>query len=386
MNFAVICMFCSLATILYSIFAPLVGFSSSNENSKPVVYSTNQLIPLNQFSRVPPSTVYDSQWFKQDYLDPFDLMNPFSKHCQLCKFSIRNDQPNSSPRDAILSAMFSAIAGLLPFVRTLRTTGSKAHVFLFTDNKGKSMLTQDELMLLDKCSIFIINTGTFHLEWKRFLILRYPLFYDFLYYRVHLMDRVIIVDLFDTVFQGDPFTSSFHNDTFYFAKENITIDQCWMNSMWAKRAAPDLYDEIKNNTIVNSGLFMGGIIPVLHFLDIYMTLYDTFTLNDVNAPDQGYFLFATYHIVVKSPRIKVRFLSSFDGVVVFENYAEKSRFVFGDFKPRNSSIYPRILHQYDKNSELRISVYYACPKGFLNTSTYIRQHQEVKQDDVNDND
>ena len=328
----------------------------------------------NKIKRIPPSYNYqDSKWYLHGNLDPYEIFNPSFKKCLLCNFDARNYNSDSTPRDAIFTFMFNEIAGLLPFTRSLRTTGSRCHAFIFSDDASLSKITQDELMVLDRCAITLVDTGYFDSkDWKQIVLLKYPVFFDFLFMRRNLIDRVIIVDLYDSVFQGDPFTSDFKKDTFYFVAENSSIENCWINNMWLQQAAPDSYEEIKNNKILNSGLFMGGTLQVLRFLDLYLTFYENKDKTNL-APDQGYFNFVAYTIVLKDYTFKTKVLTENDGVIVMGYFQEShTKLIFGNFKPKLATIYPRIIHQYDTRSELSASVLHACPKGKLNASNYIR--------------
>ncbi|OHS94984.1 hypothetical protein TRFO_38794 [Tritrichomonas foetus] len=373
-----IVLFSAFFALTLSIFSPLLYQITSSTTPKPstfwaVLPDTNEPIS-NDLQRIPPSTVYQNkEWYKEGNLDPYEIYNPYLQKCLLCNFNVRNLNSDSTTRDAIFSFMFSEIAGILPFTRSLRTTGSNCRVFIFADDNSMSKITEDELMVLDRCSITLIKTGfSKHMAWTQIVLLRYPVFYDFLFLRRYLIDRVIIVDMYDSVFQGDPFTTDFQKDTFYFVEENSSIENCWINALWLQQAAPDSYEIIKKNKILNSGLFMGGTMQVLKFLDIYLTFYENKDQNST-APDQGYFNFVAYTKVLNDPSMKTKILTGNDGVIVLSYFQEsQTKLIFGNFKPKNAVIYPRILHQYDTRSEFRVSVFYACPKGRLNTSTYIR--------------
>lgn len=248
-----------------------------------------------------------------------------------------------------------------------------------------SKITKDELMVLDQCSITLVKTGHSYsnLKLTRLILMRYPVFYDYLFVRRHLIDRVIIADLYDTVFQGDPFTASFDSDYFYFAEESTTIENCWINKLWLQQAVPDSFEKIKHHKVLNAGLFQGGTIPVLKFLDVYLSFYESQLMN-MTAPDQGYFNYIAYTQIMNNNHFNVKVLNGNDGIIVLSYFQEKeTKLVLGNFKPKASKIYPRILHQYDTRREFRVSVLYACPKGKLNTSTYIRglqKHAESEEE------
>lgn len=93
-----------------SFYTPLVFWSAD--------YGSLKADAALDLHRVPPSMNYSTQnkdWYFYGNLDPFESYNPYQKKCLLCHFTVRNVDPNSTPRDVIFSFMFSDIAGLLPF-------------------------------------------------------------------------------------------------------------------------------------------------------------------------------------------------------------------------------------------------------------------------------
>ena len=102
----------------------------------------------------------------------------------------------------------------------------------------------------------------------------------------------------------------------------------------------------------------------------------------MTAPDQGYFNYVAYTIILKNESFKAKILKGNDGIIVLSYFQEKeTKFVLGNFKPKMASVYPLIIHQYDTRSEFRVSVLFACPKGKLNTSTYIRGLDQITNEE-----
>jgi hypothetical protein len=232
-------------------------------------------------------------------------------------------------------------------------------------------MTDDEISLMGNCSVAIVNTGDYTSRpWKDIAFLRYPIFYDFLYVRMDLIDRVVAVDLYDTVFQADPFTTDFETDKLYFVRENRTIASCFLNSLWLKQFSSDDYERLKDNDVLSAGVFMGGIVPMLQFLDVYHR-NETASLR---APDAGYFVYMAYGFILQAVKVTTRVLTEADGVIVMHYFEDAgAKLAFGDLIPPAATRYPAIVHQYDKWTTLSNSVLNACPKGRLKTSVYIRQ-------------
>lgn len=377
-----------IVTITVAVLIPLTIPVRDEENEDPeVIWSSisdsNITNGLNSSEiHKPPSALYDIDWYSDNYTDPFEFSRSALGLCPLCKFKVRNYKANSTPRDVLLTFVIGDVVGVLPFIRSLRTTGSSCTVFLFTDSVAREKMTQDEISVLENCSVNIINTGNYsRMSTTEIAFLRYPIFYDFLYTRRHLIDRVIAVDLYDTVFQGDPFTEDLDKNVLYFVSENATVAECYLSSIWLKQTSEEVYEKLKNKHILTAGVLIGGIVPMLQFLDTYHN-----ATRPPKAPDQGYFVYMAYEFMNESTNVMTRICDEKDGVIVLHYFNEvKRNFVFGDFKSSSSPMYPMIIHQYDKLPVLAKSVANSCPKGKLKTSQYIRQLPDDEPQEVENN-
>ena len=88
-------------------------------------------------------------------LQPKELEN-----CPNCSNTAPKSK-NSSERDCIVSVSFQDVSNIFPFCRSLRSTGSKASVFLLFDDVAYHKLTKDTKQLLKNCSIYCYNVGYF---------------------------------------------------------------------------------------------------------------------------------------------------------------------------------------------------------------------------------
>jgi hypothetical protein len=95
-------------------------------------------------------------------------------------------------------------------------------VVIFTDS---TVYTSAPFIgFLSGCGVTVINIGTLFSNQRNYLfMLRNSACYDFLRIREGLFDRVILFDLFDTVFQGDPFTVEIIRDIIAFSTETAVI-------------------------------------------------------------------------------------------------------------------------------------------------------------------
>jgi len=102
-------------------------------------------------------------------------------------------------------------------------------MILFSENdKNKS----------HKCDLeFVIVPNLKIRTFKQLSAYRHVIQYDFLMKNYHLYDRVILNDLFDMEYCGDPFSSDIDDYKYlYFSEENQRIIDCKTNHKWAEDA------------------------------------------------------------------------------------------------------------------------------------------------------
>lgn len=133
--------------------------------------------------------------------------------CKLCSFVVRQNKPNSTPRDVIIAASVGKAVNIVVFLKSLRTTGSKAQCVFLVDSVAFRNISSLTKKIVEQCGGRIIDCGDVPYN-KPFdgHNYCYILALSFLTVNRNTFDRVIICDMFDTVFQGDPFTQQFSSD------------------------------------------------------------------------------------------------------------------------------------------------------------------------------
>ncbi|EAY17525.1 hypothetical protein TVAG_453530 [Trichomonas vaginalis G3] len=143
-----------------------------------------------------------------------------SLNCNHCNFTVRNSKSNSTPRDLILAGSTKKVENINLFLRTLRHTGCKCTVAFLVDNEAYKTLTSEMIKDIELCGGQIINMGIpeFNMRFNYFYLI-----YLWDYYVVkrnyHRFDRIMKCDMFDTLFQGDPFNDAFKPGKFYMIEE-----------------------------------------------------------------------------------------------------------------------------------------------------------------------
>ena len=204
---------------------------------------------------------------KLKYFDPEE-----AKNCKLCNFTSINDISDSTKKDVIISFSILKTHNLALLQRTLRTTKSNASLVLLLDQQAIDSLDEITKQFFKNCStqVVIMPVEVFQshdASPKNFMI---PLMYLFLKMNRHLINRVIFVDLFDTVFQSDPFSSKFiRRGEIHIVREVITNMQHVGNINWPRCYFPNFKWNDPNGFQLNSGYYGGYIDDILVFLNVF---------------------------------------------------------------------------------------------------------------------
>lgn len=188
---------CSVLTFLL-IFFRLLPFPGKNPIllTKRAVYQRFHFLDSDNFQ---PNSV----WLRDRTERDFD--NCSSELCLLCNFTHRNREADSSSKDLVIGTMVGATFGVLPFVRTLRTTGCKATIVILADDKAISSMTTNHWKQLQGCCAHIISIG----EWDQ-RIETSKLFFpigDYIYHQRKHIDRVLITIFLMLCFRVIHFTN-----------------------------------------------------------------------------------------------------------------------------------------------------------------------------------
>lgn len=325
---------------------------------------------------VHPFRLYSSNFFQSysstKFLDGFPIVN--FDECPLCKFIPRNYKSNSSPRDVLITSGFHDFFGFISALRTLRTTGCKAQYIIFSDEDTlKEKLTTDSENIYKKCGAHVIKFKRLGpMSRDTIFTQRLILIHNFLYQRMNFIDRVIAFDMFDTVFQGDPFTTDFTSDTIFWIKEITSF-----HFIYNERTYNDypIYnhksrDEYNKQSVINGGTTMGGVRILIRYLEFYLDSVDYYGVSKVR--DQDYLnrfinTGALDHCEFnyKLLNISTRYVSACRTNTI--------NFDFGNYKPKESDVYPLLVHQFDDIPNLRKSVALKCSAEGWDIPQYIRR-------------
>jgi hypothetical protein len=284
---------------------------------------------------------------------------------------------DSNKYDAILGTMFRMTYNLVPFVRSLRTTGCRARLCLFVDNAVLRKMDKPLSTLIDNCGVTLINIGDLELARNEMLLIRNVILCDFLRHRMYLFDRILIVDLYDTIFQGDPFHRKFDRDSVGFSLETRRCDRGqirWATLLVGKERSAVFW----NSSCINVGTIVGGVAPVTRFLEVYvdylMAIPPDILAKIVWIPDQVVINSMIHTNVVSDAGIRIRYYQSFDEYHIMLYLFDRPNLTYavGHYREFQNGSYPLVVHLFDRSKRFCRSVPNVCPQMFPMQDSYVR--------------
>ena len=343
---------------------------------------------LNYYMIQHTKNIYLYYGFNSKLFDTFQFnITPIPKSfakCKLCNFIPQNGKttPNSSARDVIMSFGANRLYGLFPFVKSLRTTRTKCRLFVLVNTQALQQYSNFYYRTADQCGVEFVNIGPVDVTRKAAMFLRYYMFRKFLIRNRKNIDRVIFCDLFDTVFQHDPFTVEF-GDSIYFTDEGTALCDNLLNLRWLKsvckyfKAHPDpefsiiLHKEflknVRKHNIVNGGLQAGTISLMIIYCTIMLKTGNKLT-NELLFNDQGFLNLLIYSGYFKNKFNYTILPLTSDLFASISHYSdvietEKSmKPIFG--KVGKDKSIPAVLHQYDRSPKVQAQLVKVCPNEF----------------------
>ena len=195
--------------------------------------------------------------------------------CELCHFKVRNEMNDSSPDDLMISSAVGHIANENFFSRSIRTVQSKCRVVIVCDEVAINDLPKERYESAVKCGVqfCVVPTKTWEGGYWGQASVAYYYILAFLLRNRGLFKRVIFQDLFDSVFQGDPFTSDLirKKNEIHVTHEFKTGDEQFMVEHYAKMniSQPEWY---KKKYYINSSHFGGFAETIIKFLLVFVSV------------------------------------------------------------------------------------------------------------------
>jgi hypothetical protein len=309
-------------------------------------------------------------------ISDFKEVHPGS--CPVCNFTVRNLDSDSSSRDLVVSVALGSMTNVVPFTRTLRTTGCRAIFVLFCDKSAWLPINSRLSDFLDGCGCSVIVLPEFKGSWQRLVVVRLEVVYYFLRSRSSLFDRVLIADLFDIVFQGDPFHKGLGSNFVGISEEDIPCDRSQRGGarlLIGRQVTQFWYGSVCKN----GGMIIGGMHQIISFLAVFTEFADTIPeskLVRIPITDQVIMNVLLGLGAFQNKGISFRFWGLPDEYRVLWSYFGRTNatYLLGEYRLFKDGKYPLLLHMFDRWRGLSRSVNKACPPLFPVRHPYIREN------------
>ncbi|EAY16316.1 hypothetical protein TVAG_423690 [Trichomonas vaginalis G3] len=266
-----------------------------------------------------------------------------------CNFEPINE-PCSTKRDVVFFYGTNTHKGLLLAVKSLRTTRAKCRIVVLVpstfkaDDEFANFAQEYDIEIYSGCDMKRKGDTIAHM-------LRYEYEAKWIEEHINEIDRVIHSDGYDVFFQSDPFVVLQDSQNLIFIVESLKILQCEWNANWVIDCYnQSIFNLIKDNQIICSGVILGPAIQYLRFVKLMIDLPE-WSFCWADSYDQPIVNYLVHGGVLKDKGISYALISCDSNVLNMQwcLYGKsvpysKSGFVMTP----NNRIEPAILHQYNR--------------------------------------
>ena len=295
--------------------------------------------------------------------------------CLLCNYS-NVGFSDSTKRDVIITYAAKKVMNIALLQRTLRTTKTNSSLVIMLDMEALNSIDFITFQFFKNCSTQIVITPDIPFKstgnsCKHFFI---PLMYLFLKINRYLIDRVIFVDLYDTLFQGDPFNEFIRKNEIHLVRELVTNNQHCGKLKWPQCYFPDFQWNDPNEYQYNSGYFGAFIDEMLCFLKVlcqytkYNKCHDQALVNII------------YNWNLLHP-FKIKFSNIFidERVLMVYNHKLSRGFPYCQGNYLDNSIATVIHLYYQANKDFQRSVLKYCPRPDKSMLNYLSKYKNIEE-------
>lgn len=268
--------------------------------------------------------------------------------CPLCDFKPLH-APTSTRRDAVLAAALTELKRVEYFLRTLRTTGTRARIILFLDKH--STVSEKWRKMFYACDVepvFITHTNAVIESAPK--LSRYYFYQQWLRAHINEVDRVLHTDTFDVIFQSDPFIPQFNSSKLYFTIEPVTLG----GSSWTEQWIEQCYDintvmKYSDRPVSCSGVTIGGARQFLLYLDILLST-PKWTTCFGHSLDQAHHNYLYYTGEFKNHGLEIEGLDCNSNFLTMHFCCKRAKCSLRDgiMYGNNSHVAPVLIHQYNR--------------------------------------
>ena len=239
--------------------------------------------------------------------------------------------------------------------RSLRSSSSLATVMVFIDDDTYNKINLFTKNLLSNCGLEFIKIGKITNYFKNNIVnARYFLYSIFLEYFSIYFERIIICDIYDTIFQNDPFSIYFDRSSIGLTHECFFIESSTTQLNWMKMHDSNWnFQDLEYRKIIKSKIINGGIIYATpQMLRVFLRYTITFPLwNNISTEimnDQGLININYYKNVYQKNHLNIkldpkRYISSVRGCMFKREKQENEIWTLNRL-----NISPALIHQYNR--------------------------------------
>lgn len=228
---------------------------------------------------------------------------------------------------------------------------------------------------MKNCGVSIHNIGKL-ISTQIFCSIFYPITHYLLKQQL-LINRVLITNSGDVIFQGDPFNSNIHNSAIYFHHEHHFHYENAFMQLWFETTQIFGFSYPNHSLVINGGYIIGGIRPVLQYLDLFFSFFNSSYLNNENEfVDQSLLNCLIYNGYLDKAHITYYIsneLTRACSIGYDVNYPENffSEFPFARISPNSTSMCT-FTHQYDRHDGYLDTVFKSCPQNEFIVPDFLR--------------
>lgn len=172
-----------------------------------------------------------------------------------------------------------------PFVTSWQLNASDAELVLFVDDT--SAWTRRAISCAGRRAARLVAIPEQFRD-KQVVNIRWSIYKNFLEQHIGEYEQVLLTDVRDVIFQGDPFKYYRHYKNYFcFATKGNTIGDSEVNTAWVKNFLGEaVFEAIKNRTIICAGTFLASSDALQIFLkemDEAVSRNDSWGADQANA-------------------------------------------------------------------------------------------------------
>ena len=295
------------------------------------------------------------------------------KDCNPCSFKPFNKNSSSTPHDLILTVGINSLDGGTPFIKSLRATNTNATIVILVDTKTLETVDPRMIRIFEKCGAVIIDAGFYSFPSEdKVKDMRFGILNKFLRACGSFFNRVVVVDLVDTVFQGDPFTAEYNWSKLNIGHENIQIRKENITKNLIKEIPNINHTYFMKKQVLNSGVIWGNPESIIEIFE-HLLQYMNTNQNNETTSDQGFFNVVVHSGDLKKDGIEYSLHgpnTAFSTIALnLNNFSNADLGKIKHYKRKNPTL---LIHQYDRSLQIIETIIRHCPTDGLNASQFIR--------------